>query len=284
MVVIKSRQHYPLLLCKYLQQTLIPCLCQSVITFARAQILSSAGTKFSCFPLANTHRISPKVSVVFISSHAPGRALILLSIKINTFHPISTTSFSQTSLICQIGASLMAKMVKESACKAGDSGSVPGWGRSPGGGHGNPLQHSCLENPTDRGGWWGRKESDSAEWLTPSYFLPPRNVLICMWPSADLLRARYSVGTSIPQGDQAQVAYCLVPQFPFLLRMFLIPPLWVGAVFRAVVSLGASWDLTVSEWTSLYRIPTALEDGKGRRVFRNPEAGLIHSKYSREFF
>ena len=35
-----------------------------------------------------------------------------------------------------------------------DVGSIPGSGRSPGGGHGNPLQYSCLENPTDRGAWW----------------------------------------------------------------------------------------------------------------------------------
>ena len=42
---------------------------------------------------------------------------------------------------------------KESACNAGDLGSVPRWGRSPGGGHGNPLQYSCLENPIDRGAW-----------------------------------------------------------------------------------------------------------------------------------
>ena len=34
-----------------------------------------------------------------------------------------------------------------------DASSIPGWGRSPGGGHGNPLQCSCLENPTDRGAW-----------------------------------------------------------------------------------------------------------------------------------
>ena len=40
---------------------------------------------------------------------------------------------------------------KESACKEGDLGSISGSGRSPGGGHGNPLQDSCLENPTDRG-------------------------------------------------------------------------------------------------------------------------------------
>ena len=41
----------------------------------------------------------------------------------------------------------------ESACNAGDLGSVPEWGRSPGEGHGNPLQYSCLENPVDKGAW-----------------------------------------------------------------------------------------------------------------------------------
>ena len=43
---------------------------------------------------------------------------------------------------------------KESACNAGEKGSIPGSERSPGGGHGNPLQYSCLGNPTDRGAWW----------------------------------------------------------------------------------------------------------------------------------
>ena len=42
----------------------------------------------------------------------------------------------------------------ESACNTGDLASIPGLGRSPGGGHGNPLQHPCLENPMDRGAWW----------------------------------------------------------------------------------------------------------------------------------
>ena len=43
---------------------------------------------------------------------------------------------------------------KESACNAGDLGLIPGSGRSPGEGNGNPLQYSCLENPMDRGAWW----------------------------------------------------------------------------------------------------------------------------------
>ena len=42
---------------------------------------------------------------------------------------------------------------KESACSAGDLGSIPGSGKSPGEGNGNPLQYSCLENPMDRGSW-----------------------------------------------------------------------------------------------------------------------------------
>ena len=42
---------------------------------------------------------------------------------------------------------------KASSCSAGDSGSIPGLGRSLGGGNGNPLQYSCLENPMDGGAW-----------------------------------------------------------------------------------------------------------------------------------
>ena len=42
---------------------------------------------------------------------------------------------------------------KESACNAGDLGLIPGLGRSPGEGNGNPLQYFCLENPMDRGSW-----------------------------------------------------------------------------------------------------------------------------------
>ena len=60
--------------------------------------------------------------------------------------------------------------VKNSPANAGaaeDPGSIPGWGRSPGGGHGNPLQYSCLENPMDRGAWRAtvHKVAKSRTWL-----------------------------------------------------------------------------------------------------------------------
>ena len=53
-------------------------------------------------------------------------------------------------------ASQVALVVKNPPANAGDvrdSGPIPGLGRSPGGGHDNPLQYSCLENPMDRGAW-----------------------------------------------------------------------------------------------------------------------------------
>ena len=55
-----------------------------------------------------------------------------------------------------VGVSLVAWMVKNLPANAGDPSLIPGWGRSPGGGNGNPLQYSCLENPMDRGTWRAR--------------------------------------------------------------------------------------------------------------------------------
>ena len=45
-------------------------------------------------------------------------------------------------------------MINNLAANAGDVGLIPGSGRSPGEGNGNPLQYSCLENPMDGGSWW----------------------------------------------------------------------------------------------------------------------------------
>ena len=57
------------------------------------------------------------------------------------------------------GASQVMLMVRNSSASAGDvrdTGLIPGSRRSPGGGHGNPLQYSFLEDPMDRGAWWAR--------------------------------------------------------------------------------------------------------------------------------
>ena len=58
-------------------------------------------------------------------------------------------------------------VVKKPSASAGDTrdtGSIPGLGRSPGEEHSNPLQYSCLENPTDRGAWWATVRKVAKSW------------------------------------------------------------------------------------------------------------------------
>ena len=66
-----------------------------------------------------------------------------------------------------IGVSQVVLVVKNPPANAGDArdtGSIPGSGRSPGGGHGNPLQYSSLENPMDRGAWWATVQRVTQSW------------------------------------------------------------------------------------------------------------------------
>ena len=58
----------------------------------------------------------------------------------------------------------MAQMVKNLPANTGDAGSIPGSGRSPGEGNGNPLQYSYLENPMDRGAWWAAVYGVTQSW------------------------------------------------------------------------------------------------------------------------
>ena len=66
--------------------------------------------------------------------------------------------------------SLVAQMVKAFAYNAGDPGLIPGSGRSPGEGNGNPLQYSCLENPMDGGAWWAAVHEVAKSWTRLSNF------------------------------------------------------------------------------------------------------------------
>ena len=66
--------------------------------------------------------------------------------------PALAGRFFTTSAIWGLPCGLDGK--ESIACNVGDLGSISGLGRSPGEGQGNPLQYSCLDNPTDRGAWW----------------------------------------------------------------------------------------------------------------------------------
>ena len=86
------------------------------------------------------------------------------------------------------GASQVALVVKNLPASAGDMNSIPGLGRSPRGGNGNPLQYSCLENPMGRGAWWATvhrvtknqtrlKPLSTHTWVTECYPLLLRKIL-----------------------------------------------------------------------------------------------------------
>ena len=78
----------------------------------------------------------------------------------------------------------MAQTVKNLPAVQEILGSIPGPGRSPGEGNGNPLQYSCLGNPMDRGAWkaaWGCKESDMTERLHFHFTFSIQNKKFKMW-------------------------------------------------------------------------------------------------------
>ena len=90
---------------------------------------------------------------------------------------------------------------KESACNAGDLSLIPGLGRSPGGGHGNPLQYSCLKNPQGQRSLegyipWGHKESYTTEWVST------QTLLCCLMnpfhPSTPSKRVTFSLQPFLP--------------------------------------------------------------------------------------
>ena len=80
------------------------------------------------------------------------------SLRENTLNSILNSSKTENSikLISSQDGEFATKRLngKESACNAGDLGSISGSGRSPGEGNGYPLQYSCLENPMGRRAWW----------------------------------------------------------------------------------------------------------------------------------
>ena len=97
--------------------------------------LKNSGKKF------DTHEILTILDYIF-NENIPSPFTLSLAMWLSLVNEIR----------CEHGASLVAHMV-ESACNAGDLGSIPRLGRSPGEGNGNPLQYFCLKNPMDGGVW-----------------------------------------------------------------------------------------------------------------------------------
>ena len=141
---------------------------------------------------------------------------------------------------------------KESTCNAGDLGSISGSGRFPGGGHGNPLQYSYLENPMDRGAWLQsmgsqRVRHDSATSRTHSG-------LVQNWPSLTLESFPFIITPWIPVlhccgfvNSQALSAPWVSTRFGSSYQAFLLchlASLWSS--YGSVHNL--DWNIKISHW------------------------------------
>jgi len=95
--------------------------------------------------------------------------LPLFSIKVSLQAPIGGVFLTVSDLVLPNG-NPGGSEVKVSTCNAGDLGLIPGLGRSPGEGNGNPLQYSCLENPMYGGAWWATVHGVIKSWTRLSDF------------------------------------------------------------------------------------------------------------------
>ena len=144
---------------------------------------------------------------------------------------------------------------KESACNAGDLGSIPESGRSSGEGNGNPLQYSCLENSMDRGAWWatvhGVTKSQTRLRLTYTHRLPS---------GAASGRRNSSVLAEL------QTEYVI-------LNMFLAPPIYLS---RLLFSL-----LMLMDWPTRDLGTFLPSVSKGCLLFKTPGASVL---WNSDFF
>ena len=105
---------------------------------------------------------------------------------------------------------------KESACNAGDVVSISGWGRSPGEGHGSPVQYSSLGSPMDGGAWWGCKESDMTWWLNHHHHHSPDLSVADLFHLAVVQGS--SLGACVRMSFLVEAAYyCVVYMYCILL-------------------------------------------------------------------
>ena len=136
---------------------------------------------------------------------------------------------------------------KESTCQAGDAGdvgSIPGLGRSPGGGNGHPHQYSCLENPRDRGAWWATVLGVTESQTRLS------NFTASTWPLGALESAYSTSSTRLYQDSEEppaqQLSHPQPSQINTLPRHCVFPKFIMFKMYA--FGWGSMWTLKCSMW------------------------------------
>ena len=159
-----------------------------------------------------------------------------------------------------VGASQVALVVNSLPANLGDvrdTGSIPGSGRSPGGGHGNPLQYSCLEHPMDRGAWWATvygvaKSLAQLKWLSTHTWMYDicRVLCVCEKWSWQPFVFYFSIYPCVCLSPLSRVWFFVNPwtlahQAPLSMEFSMVRILeWVAVSF----SRGSSWP---RDWTQV---------------------------------
>ena len=120
---------------------------------------------------------------------------------------------------------------KEFACSAGDLGSIPGLGRSPGEGNGNPLQYHCLENLMDRGAWWAAVQGAAKsrhDWANSTYLL----ALLYTWNIGVLQYTKCMFEMSVILNHRKILLYLSI--FKFKIDLWLLEK-WLNTKVQPVV-------------------------------------------------
>ena len=161
----KMRRRYFL---KFLLYNLDPCclLCEIFFWFHWERLVNAMALEFFLWPLS--HCIVPIYKCLSILPN--GQVIFQM-------HSSKMLEREEQIFILCVSLGLWVGFPsgsdgKESACNKGDLGLIPGSGRSPGEGNGNPLQYACLENSMDRGAWWDTfSHRVGHEWITLSLWL-----------------------------------------------------------------------------------------------------------------
>ena len=111
---------------------------------------------FVCLWVISVSFFASSLLVSFFCLFLLGFVILLINFRCSFWNRLTDKRASQVALV--------VKNLPASAGDKGDAGLIPGWGSSLGGGHGNPLQYSCPENPMDRGTWQAAVHRAAKSW------------------------------------------------------------------------------------------------------------------------